>query len=147
MEVSAIDISDDALQVAKLNSIEQNVLIDFLHLDFLNENEWNQLGKYDIIASNPPYIRESEKNEMRENVLKHEPHVALFVPDEDALLFYKAIAKFSLLHLKAKGSVYVEINEALGKHVVTLFEENGFIEIVLKKDMQGKDRMVKANFT
>ena len=84
---------------------------------------------------------------MRENVLKYEPHVALFVPDEDPLLFYNAIAKFSLTHSKRGGSVYVEINEALGDDVVKLFKESGFAEVSLKKDMQGKDRMVKAQMT
>ncbi|MDB5247266.1 MAG: peptide chain release factor N(5)-glutamine methyltransferase [Segetibacter sp.] len=142
--VSAIDVSDDALQVAKLNSIGQKVLVDFLHLDFLNEEEWNQLGKYNIIVSNPPYITRSEEATMRDNVLKYEPHIALFVPDEDPLLFYKAIAKFSRSHLKPGGSVYVEINEALGKQVVDVFETSGPGNAVFKKDMQGKDRMVKG---
>ncbi len=81
---------------------------------------------------------------MQANVLKYEPHFALFVPDEDALKFYKAIAKFSLDHLKPEGSVYVEINEALGDEVVELFRCQGFAEVILRKDMQGKDRMVKA---
>jgi release factor glutamine methyltransferase len=142
--VSAIDVSDAALQLAILNSIDQNVLIDFLHLDFLDESEWKQLGKYHIIVSNPPYIKKSEESSMNENVIKYEPHVALFVPDEDALVFYRAIAKFSLTHLKPEGCVYVEINEALGSDVVSLFEEQGFQNVILKKDMQGKDRMVKA---
>ncbi|GEO08621.1 peptide chain release factor N(5)-glutamine methyltransferase [Segetibacter aerophilus] len=142
--VSAIDVSGDALQVAILNSIEQKVLVDFLHLDFLNEEEWNQLGKYNIIVSNPPYVKQSEQNSMRNNVLKFEPTIALFVPNEDALLFYKAIVKFAKAHLKTEGSVYVEINEALGKDVVNLFKGSGFTEVILKKDMQGKDRMVKA---
>ena len=142
--VSAIDVSHDALQVAILNSIQQNALVDFLQLDFLDENEWHQLGKYHLIVSNPPYIKISEEKSMDQNVLKFEPHLALFVPNEDALLFYRAIAKFSLTHLKRGGRVYVEINEALGKDVVRLFEENEFSEVILEKDMQGKDRMVKA---
>ena len=142
--VSAIDVSDNALQVAILNSIEQKVLVDFLHLDFLNEEEWNQLGKYNIIVSNPPYIKQSEAGLMRDNVLKYEPKVALFVPDKDALVFYKAIAKFSRSHLKPGGSVYVEINEALGEAVVAIFKATGFTEVILKKDMQGRERMVKA---
>jgi release factor glutamine methyltransferase len=142
--VSAIDVSHDALQVAILNSIQQNALVDFLQLDFLDENEWHKLGKYHLIVSNPPYIKISEEKSMDQNVLKFEPHLALFVPDEDALLFYKAIAKFSLTHLKPGGRVYVEINEALGKEVVRLFKENGFREVILKKDLQEKERMVKA---
>jgi len=142
--VSAIDISDEALQVARLNSIAQKVLVDFLHVNFLDEKQWNQLGSYDVIVSNPPYIKQSEEAAMKENVLKYEPAIALFVPNDDALLFYKTIAKFSQTHLKQAGSVYVEINEALGDEVVNLFEEKGFNEVILKKDMQGKDRMVKA---
>lgn len=142
--VSAIDVSDKALQAAKLNAANQKVTIDFYHLDFLNERKWDELSKFDIIASNPPYIRESEAVEMRENVLRYEPHIALFVPDEDALIFYEAIAKFSREHLKTKGSVYVEINETLGEQVSEVFRKNGFFNVILKKDMQGRDRMVKA---
>jgi len=145
--VCAIDISDDALQVAKQNSLEQNAIIDFLHVDFLKEIDWNKLGMYDRIVSNPPYIKKSEEAVMRDNVLKYEPHLALFVPNEAELLFYKAIARFSQEHLKPGGSVYVEINEALGEQVIKVFTKNGFSDIILKKDMQGKDRMVKARFT
>ena len=144
ISASAVDISEEALQLASINAIEQHVLVDFIHLDFLNEKEWVQMSKYDIIVSNPPYIKKSESILMNKNVLGYEPHIALFVPDEDALVFYKSIAKFSLHHLKEKGALYVEINEALGDLVVQNFEENGYSEIQLKKDMQGKDRMVKA---
>ena len=142
--VSAVDVSDDALQVAILNSIQQKVLVDFLHLDFLDESEWDHLGKYNIIVSNPPYIKESEEAAMRDNVLKFEPRIALFVPDEAPLVFYEKIAKFCQKHLKPQGSIYVEINETLGKQIVDLFKNSGFEEVVLKKDMQGKDRMVRA---
>lgn len=143
--VSAIDISDDALQVAKLNAIQQKVLVDFLHLDFLSKEEWNQLGKYNIIVSNPPYIKQCEQAAMRKNVLQYEPKVALFVPDENALLFYNAIAEFSKAHSKPGAHVYVEINEALGNEVIEVFRNSGLKEVALKKDMQGKDRMVKAS--
>jgi release factor glutamine methyltransferase len=142
--VSAIDISRDALSLATLNSIEQKVLVDFLYTNFLDEAEWKHLGRYNLIVSNPPYVKRSEESSMRQNVLKYEPQVALFVPDEDALIFYKAIAKFSSLHLKENGTVYVEINEALGEDVVALFKSYGFAEVTLRKDMQGKDRIVKA---
>ena len=142
--VSAIDVSRDALALATLNSIEQKVLVDFLYTDFLKEEEWNHLGKYNIIVSNPPYIQAGEEKNMQENVLKFEPHLALFVPDEDPLLFYKAIAKFSSPHLKDNGTVYIEINEALGEDVVELFKSYGFERVTLRKDMQGKDRMVRA---
>ena len=142
----AIDISDDALQVAKLNAIDLKVDVKFLNLDFLDEEEWKQLGNYDLIVSNPPYIKKSEESTMRDNVLKYEPPLALFVPNENALIFYEAIARFSREHLKPGGSIYVEINEALGESVIEVFTKNGFSDIILKKDMQGKDRMVKANF-
>lgn len=142
--VSAIDVSDEALQVVKLNGLEQKAAISIFNLNFLEEAEWSQLGKYNIIVSNPPYVKRSEESAMRENVLKYEPHIALFVPDQDPLVFYTAIAKFSQQHLELGGSVYVEINEALGKEVVELFTKRGFADVILKKDMQGKDRMVKA---
>ena len=144
INASAVDISEEALQLALINSIEQQVLVDFIHLDFLKENEWRQLAKYDIVVSNPPYIRQSEKETMNKNVLNYEPHIALFVPNEDPLLFYKALAKFGLQHLKENGILYMEINEALGDLVVQLFHENGYTQIDLKKDLQGKNRMVKA---
>ena len=144
--VCAIDISDDALEVAKLNAIAMKVDVRFVNLDFLDEEEWKQLGNYDLIVSNPPYIKKSEESALRDNVLKYEPPLALFVPDENALLFYKAIARFSREHLKPGGSIYVEINEVLGESVIEVFTKNGFSDIILKKDMQGKDRMVKANF-
>jgi release factor glutamine methyltransferase len=142
--VSAIDVSHDALQLAVVNSIQLKVLVDFLHLDFLDEREWNQLGKYNLIVSNPPYVKQGEKASMRDNVVKYEPAIALFVPDEDPLIFYSAIARFSSRHLKTGGAVYVEINEALGKEVVLLFEKEGFDKVLLKKDTDGRDRMVKA---
>jgi len=144
LSVSAIDVSKDALQVAALNAAEQKVAVNMFHLDFLDEAEWYRLDKYDIIVSNPPYIKQSEEAAMRDNVLKYEPHLALFVADEDALIFYRKIAKFSQKHLKADGSVYVEINETLGKEVIELFKLYRFGNVILKKDMQGKDRMVKA---
>lgn len=143
-EVAATDISEDALQVAKINSIEQNTLVDFLHADILNEADWKQLGHYDIIVSNPPYIAQSEQQAMNKNVFDYEPHIALFVPDNDVLLFYKAIAQFSKNHLKPGGKIYVEVNETLGEQTVQLFLQNGFKNVELKKDMQGKDRMIKA---
>jgi release factor glutamine methyltransferase len=144
LSVSAIDVSKDALQVAALNAVAQKVSVNITELDFLNESEWNRLDKYDVIVSNPPYIKQNEEAEMRNNVLKFEPHLALFVPDENPLIFYEAIAKFSQKHLEAGGSVYVEINETLGEQVVALFRNYEFTDIILKKDMQGKDRMVKA---
>lgn len=146
-QVFAVDVSSDALQVAKTNAMTHNLAIDFRCLNFLNVSEWNQLGKYHIIVSNPPYIAEAEKAIMQDNVVKYEPSLALFVPDENALIFHEAIAEFGCKHLKANGSVYVEINEAFGKDVVDLFQHFGFKTVLLKKDMQGKDRMLKATIS
>lgn len=144
LSVSAIDVSKDALQAASFNAAALGVVINLIQLNFLDESKWNRLGKYDVIVSNPPYIEQDEGAAMRNNVLKYEPHLALFVPGEDALIFYRKIAKFSQKHLEAGGSVYVEINEALGEQVVRLFKRYGFKDVILKKDMQAKDRMVKA---
>ena len=142
--VTAIDVCSDALFIATENAIANETEIEFTLLDFLDENKWKVLGNYDVIVSNPPYVKQSEKQSMHLRVTDHEPQKALFVPDEDALIFYKKLADFSLLHLNPKGKLFVEINEALGDDVVNLFQQKGFNSIELKKDMQGKDRFVKA---
>jgi release factor glutamine methyltransferase len=100
--------------------------------------------KYDLILSNPPYITESEKEQMLDNVLKHEPHKALFVPNNDPLVFYRAIAEFALVHLKINGFLFLELNEKFGQETLNLLKEKGFKEIELRQDMGGKDRMIKA---
>lgn len=143
LNVKAIDVSEGALNVAAKNAISIGVQVYFLRLDFLDENTWSNFGKFDIIVSNPPYIKLGEACTMNVNVLEHEPHLALFVPDEDALLFYKKIAGFAKDHLAENGMIFLEINEALGKDVTELFESKGY-KTVLKKDMQGKDRIIKA---
>lgn len=143
-ELTAIDISEDALHMAKMNAAKYRTMVSFNKTDILEEEKWNELGNFDLIVSNPPYVRESEKIGMRANVLDYEPSVALFVPDNDPLLFYRSIARFSKKHLSEKGRLYLEINENLGKDVIYLLEDDGFSEIVLKKDMQGKDRMVRC---
>jgi release factor glutamine methyltransferase len=142
--VSAIDVCSEALFTATENAIELNAEVDFLLLDFLDEEKWKELGQYDIIVSNPPYVKQSEKTTMQERVKEFEPHLALFVPDNDALLFCKKLSDFALKHLNPAGSLYVEINEALGKQVVNLFQSAGFVNVELRKDMQEKDRMIKA---
>lgn len=144
VNVSALDVSKEAVKLAGYNAMTNHVVAEFNCLDFLNENEWKQLGKYDIIVSNPPYIKQSEKALMSKNVLNYEPHLALFVPNDDPLLFYKAIATFGHQHLEENGAIYLEINEALGDLVVRLFNENGYSQVQLKNDIQGKDRMVKV---
>ncbi len=143
-EVSAIDVCSEALHVAINNAVNNETEINFQLLDFLDESKWNNLGKYDIIVSNPPYIKTTEVNTMSKHVLEFEPHKALFVPDEDALLFYRKIADFALQHLQTHGAVYVEINQQLGKETVELFQQKGFT-VELRKDMSGNERMVKAS--
>lgn len=143
-EVSAIDVCSDALYTATTNAVNNNTEINFQLLDFLDESKWSELSKYDIIVSNPPYIKKTEANTMSKHVLEFEPHKALFVPDEDALLFYRKIADFALQHLQPNGAVYVEINQQLGKETVDLFQQKGFT-VELKKDMSGNERMVKAS--
>ncbi len=141
--VWATDISNDALNVAKRNAQTMNVAINFIQSDFLDQNSWDKLPKADIIISNPPYVPEQDKNSMNPNVLNFEPHTALFVKDNDPLIFYKAIALFGQSHLKAEGSIYCEIHESLGDATKRLFETYNYT-CVIKKDMQGKDRMVRS---
>lgn len=144
IKVSALDISTKALDVAKRNAADQQTIINFLEVDFLNANTWNQFAKFDVIVSNPPYIKEQEATNMAKNVLDYEPAIALFVADDDALIFYKAIALFAVQHLTTNGCVYVEINEALGAEVIETFARQGFTKIEMRKDLQGKERMIKA---
>lgn len=143
-DVHAVDISAGALEVARKNALQQGAAVNFTLLDILDETAWQQLGVFDVIVSNPPYIRASEAATMHTNVLEFEPHTALFVPDEDALLFYRKIADFALAHLHVSGFLFFEINEALGNAVCDMLAAKGFIDIELKKDLQSKDRMVRA---
>jgi release factor glutamine methyltransferase len=142
-EVWSCDISEAALQVAKKNATDLGVDVNFIHLDFLNKEQREQLPSFDIIVSNPPYVPERDAEQMQPNVLKYEPATALFVPDNDALIFYKAIADFGKLHLYKDGTIYAEIHENIGEPVAKLFKSNNY-SADLKKDMQGKDRMLKA---
>ena len=143
--VSAIDISEEALLTAKANAILNQTKINFLQADILKakdkveDKEGND--RFDIIVSNPPYVRASEKEKMNKNVLDFEPHLALFVNDEDPLMFYRAIVDFAIHNLSQKGKLYFEINETLGNEVKKLLEGKGFKNVEIKKDMSGKDRM------
>ena len=143
--VYALDISEEALKVAKLNAEKQNCEIHFILGDILDSSCVEKLHPCTVIVSNPPYVKVSEGIEMNKNVIEHEPHLALFVPDENALLFYRAIAQVGKLKLKSGGAVYVEINEALGIDTAILFQQEGFSDVQLLQDMQGKDRMIKAS--
>lgn len=142
-DVWGCDVSEAALSVAKKNAITLGAEVNFLSLDFLDKNTWSQLPVFDIIVSNPPYVPVKDKESMQPNVLNYEPHRALFVPDNDALLFYKAIAEFGKEHLSKKGKIYLEIHEELGEATSKLFQAAGY-KTELKKDMQQKDRLLQA---
>jgi len=143
-QVSGLDISPTALQTARQNAQLNNVEVEFIEADILNPNISLLNTKYSVLISNPPYVTEQEKQDMHQNVLSHEPHTALFVPDNDPLLFYRAIADFALEHLQSNGLLFFEINENLGKETVELLATKEFKNIELRQDMRGKDRMVKA---
>ncbi|MEN9459288.1 MAG: hypothetical protein RL135_1904 [Bacteroidota bacterium] len=141
--ITSIDISEKALVVASKNAEHIGVNIHWKQLDFLKKASWNQLGSFDIIISNPPYIRKAEAATMHTNVLAFEPYTALFVENNDPLIFYKAIHDFCETHLTKNGIVFLEINESLGKETAALFSNSFTVEI--KKDMQNKERMIIAH--
>jgi release factor glutamine methyltransferase len=143
-ELYSCDVSKEALGVARKNAADQNVDIHFFHLDFLDGSARKILPQIDILVSNPPYVPLSDKQTMQKNVVDHEPHLALFVQDDDALIFYSALAAFATTHLLPGGAIYAEIHENLGNSVQELFRVKGFTHTELKKDMQGKERMIRA---
>jgi release factor glutamine methyltransferase len=145
VEMWACDVSDEALNVARLNADALHAAIDFVPLNFLDADQRQQLPRVDVIVSNPPYIPEQDKSGMKKNVIDCEPSIALFVPNDDPLIFFNSIADFGKESLHAGGSVYVEIHEDLGDKVENLFRSKGYNSVALKKDLQGKDRMVKAS--
>lgn len=142
--VYACDVSKEALAVAARNTQTLQAAVQFIQLNFLEPAAWEKLPAVDIIVSNPPYVPQSNKAGMQPNVLQYEPHLALFVENDDPLLFYKAIAGFAALKLLPGGSIYAEIHEDLGQATKELFVAKGFANVELKKDMQGKDRMIRA---
>jgi release factor glutamine methyltransferase len=148
-KVFAVDVSDDALKVAKENAILNGVTIEFIKADILNKDSWNlefEDLEFDIIVSNPPYVRQLEKAEMKANVLEHEPHLALFVDDSNPLQFYRAIAEFASEKLQPDGHLYFEINQYLSDEMHQLLEQYDFKNIELLTDIFGNHRMMKADF-
>jgi len=143
-EVFAIDVSEKALAVAEKNAILNKVPVTFLHKNILETNDLSR--KFDIIVSNPPYVRNLEKAEIKPNVLDNEPHLALFVPDNDPLIFYKKIAELAAANLNPNGQLFFEINQYLGKETQELLESIGLKNIELRKDIYGNDRMIACNF-
>lgn len=141
-KVWAMDISHEALEVAKQNASDNKVDIQFVQ-DDIRDSKWKfENQKFDVIVSNPPYIKEDEMPAMHSNVLHYEPGLALFVPNQNALLFYKAILAFAKVNLAENGRIYFEINEALGNEMKELCLSFGFQNVELQKDMQGKDRIL-----
>ena len=157
--VYALDISAEALKIAKTNAINNKVNVHFIEADILkidslknvfvnttDQTENSTLPKFDIIVSNPPYVRELEKEQMQNNVLEHEPHLALFVDNNNPLLFYNKIADLAKDQLSESGNLYFEINQYLGKETTALLTSKKFKNTELKKDMFGEDRMLKAGY-
>ncbi|HET6559708.1 MAG TPA: peptide chain release factor N(5)-glutamine methyltransferase [Prolixibacteraceae bacterium] len=142
--VTACDISPLCLQTARRNAELNAVQISVMEYDILNNSPLVDFSPLDIVVSNPPYVRESEKLLMEKNVLEYEPELALFVPDNNPLLFYNRIADFSLLYLRPGGKLYFEINEALGQETVEMLQEKGYTYVELRKDLNGRDRMIRA---
>ena len=144
-DVEALDISKKAIDLAGYNARNNNVRVKYHLHDILNNEPGNNLTGYDIIVSNPPYITENEKSVLPANVLDYEPQQALFVPDENPLVFYRAIANFGLQNLNSKGKIYFEINEYLADEVAEVLLGHRYRNIEVRKDINGKNRMVKAD--
>jgi release factor glutamine methyltransferase len=144
-EVWGCDVGEEALNVARRNGATLDIRVDFQGLDFLDEAQQRRLPTVDVIVSNPPYVPQHDAADMQPNVLQYEPHLALFVPTNDALQFYKALAQFGKKRLYAGGKMYLEVHEQLAGAVAQLFEEAGYVNAVIKTDMQGKQRMVRVN--
>ncbi len=143
-EVDALDISLKALEIAEKNAFMNDVRVNFLQHDILGNEDLPFDDIYDIIVCNPPYVLMSEKNSAGRNVVGFEPHTAIFVDDNDPLIYYHAVAKTGKRYLREGGHLYFEINEALGREVKALLKDRGYSEILLKKDINNKDRMIKA---
>ncbi|MBC9798354.1 peptide chain release factor N(5)-glutamine methyltransferase [Sinomicrobium weinanense] len=141
--VAALDVSKKALAIAKENASRHKAHVGFIHLDILAVEDI-PISRLDIIVSNPPYIRNLEKSEIKNNVLLHEPHRALFVEDTAPLVFYEKIARLAWEKLQKGGKLYFEINQYLGKETVDMLKGKGFKNIELRKDLSGNDRMIKA---
>ncbi|MDH6356283.1 peptide chain release factor N(5)-glutamine methyltransferase [Parabacteroides sp. PF5-9] len=144
--ITGIDISEDALKTAAINARENQVDVQLLHVDILSETETetNLPGYFDVIVSNPPYVMEKEKEGMGRNVLQYEPPGALFVPDDDPLLFYRRIARLAYQKLTPEGQLYFEINAQCGDETVDMLQKEGYNQVELIQDLCGKERIIKA---
>lgn len=142
--IAACDVSKEALKIARENANLNDTEIDFFQVDILNKKEWATLDNFDIIVSNPPYIPHSERKLMPENVLKFEPDLALFVEEEEPLIFYKTITEFALQKGNKNGWLFFEMNEYNAKEVANLLTISNLKKVQIQKDLQNKDRMIKA---
>ena len=142
--ITAFDVSNEALKIAKKNAALNNLEVNFKKVDILGADNQDLISELDIIVSNPPYIPQKEKELMHKNVLDFEPELALFVDDTEPLLFYDKIADFALHHLKQNGKLYFEINENYGQETKQLLINKGFKNVLVIKDLNEKDRMIKA---
>lgn len=144
--IQGVDISSEANELAKKNAIENGLVVDFILADVLNKNDvfWETMNDVDVIVSNPPYITEDEKSEMSGNVLNFEPHLALFVENESPIIFYQRIADLAFKKLNKNGYLFFELNPLFARQVIDYLNSRGFINIELRKDLQGKERMLKA---
>jgi release factor glutamine methyltransferase len=147
LEVTATDISESAIATAIQNSDLNQAPVNAITADILDRRSWKNFSSYHVIMSNPPYVTLAEKVQMRPHVVEQEPHVALFVPDDDPMLFYRAIADFSREHLSRPGLLFLEINERFGAEVSGVLRECGFSRAVVLQDIHGKDRFIRAEFT
>jgi release factor glutamine methyltransferase len=141
--VHAADVSEAAIEVARENARINSLDVNFIHADILKWEAF-KLETYDLVVSNPPYVRESEKKHMQPNVLQYEPETALFVSDDDPLIFYRHISDFAIIHLHPGGWLFFEINEQLGEEMAMLVEKKGFNAIETRKDLFGKERMLRC---
>lgn len=142
-EVESWDVSAAALQLAAENAILNKAIVTFCHRDILLFQPSGE-ETFDVVVSNPPYVRESEKAEMAVNVLDHEPDLALFVPDQDPLLFYRVISRVSQQMLKRGGYLYFEINRSFGKEMEQLLLHEGYVDVLIRRDLSGNERMIRA---
>jgi release factor glutamine methyltransferase len=138
------DVSEEALNIARQNAAKNDSKVLFLNQDIFDTTNIEESAKWDVIVSNPPYVLLEESALMEKNVTEFEPHLALFVPNHDPLVFYRVIAHFAAIHLKPHGSLYFEINEKQSEQTAELMESLGFTEILTRKDLQGKARMIRG---
>lgn len=146
VQITAIDISNIAIEVSNKNAVSNKADVKFIQADILNENCWSEFSRFNLIVSNPPYVKQSERSSMKRNVLDYEPELALFVEDSDPLSFYRKISEFALQHLEPKGELWFEINETEGENINNMLINLGFSNIQVYKDINYKNRFVCATY-